>query len=523
MLEPIYGELRELGSNSTLLYPACFQCCRASWKGNIPLTTLVIAAFDGLLPQQVNASLTPTVHALASRGVRFTRHHSVFPTVTRVNSAAMVTGCYPGKHGIAANTAVFPDHDPYSVMSVLQPELDAMAANPNTPVLFVPTIGEILASAGMSHVSIVGGSSGNAYVHFPQASSTGRGGVIHPEFSLPAALGKAEAELLGPWPDASVPGIERIRRVTESACRFVIPEINPDLLFVWFPEPDGANHAHGIGSDQASLGIAEADAAMSKILDLLTEQGDDPDVIVISDHGYSTISDAVNVNERLSAAGFSIDQGDGSVLVGNNGGSVLLNYPGATNSDIELLMNWLHSESWAGAIFSSLEHAQALGALSTDEVFANGPRVPHFIVSMAWKDQSANNGFDGTAWNGSNSPIGAGLHGSSSPFELRNTLIASGPSFKKSSISSVPSGNVDLTPTALTLLGLTVPPHMDGRALHEALVDGPDPEELTVEQDVSHGAAFPSGIDSVGQTRYAVQKVKVNGHTYIESAGVQVD
>ena len=139
------------------------------------MTSLVIAAFDGLLPQQVNAVRTPMIDSLASRGVTFGRHHSVFPTVTRINSATMVTGCYPGKHGVPANTAVFPDHNPHEAMSVLQPELSAMAANPGTPVLFVPTIGEILAEAGMTHVSIVGGTSGNGYVHFPKAADAGRG------------------------------------------------------------------------------------------------------------------------------------------------------------------------------------------------------------------------------------------------------------------------------------------------------------------------------------------------------------
>lgn len=485
------------------------------------MTRLVIAAFDGLLPQQVNAELTPTIHSLATGGVRFVRHHSVYPTVTRVNSAAMVTGCYPGKHGIPANTAVFADHDPHSVMSVLQPELDAMAANPDTPVLFVPTIGEMLASAGLTHVSIVGGSSGNGYVHFPRASEAGRGGIIHPEFSLPTELGKADSDLRGPWPTASVPGIERIHRVADSACKFVIPEFNPDLLFVWFPEPDGANHAHGIGSEQSNRGTAEADAALGRILQTLSQQGDNPDVMVVSDHGYSTISDRVTVSEELVDAGFTVDQGEGSVLVGNNGGSVLFDYPGAGSDQIESLLTWIQTRPWAGAIFSSIPSAQELGALSAEQGFMSGRRAPHLIVSMAWKDQPARNGFTGTAWNGSSSPLGAGLHGSASPYEMRNTLIASGPSFKQRLISSAPSGNVDLTPTALKLLGLAVPAHMDGRVLDEALVDGPGPEELKIQPVLEYGPAFHVRPEASSSTSYELRKISVGDHAYIESASVK--
>lgn len=483
------------------------------------MTRLLIAAFDGLLPQQVNAELTPTINSLATRGVRFTRHHSVFPTVTRVNSAAMVTGCYSGKHGIPANTAVFADHDPHAVLSVLQPGLSAMAANPDTPVLFVPTIGELLESAGMTHVSIVGGSSGNAYVHFPRATSSGRGGVIHPEFSLPPELGKADSDHLGPWPGESVPGLDRIRRVTDSACKFVIPEINPDLLFVWFPEPDGANHAYGVGSEQSNRGIKEADVALKRILETLSAQGDEPDVMVISDHGYSTITGIVNVFKELQTAGFAVEQGPGSLIVGINGGSVLFDYPGAENGDIENLMNWFDDRPWAGAVFSSLDRAIELGALPVAEAFMSGPRAPHFAVSMAWEDQSANNGFDGTAWNGGRSPVGAGLHGSASPYEIRNTLIASGPSFKQGTTSSAPSGNVDLTPTALRILEQPVPAHMDGRVLEEALVGGPDPGGLPLHQETVSGVARKNGA---GTTRYFARKVTFGDHVYMESAGTQM-
>ncbi len=485
------------------------------------MTRLVIAAFDGLLPQQVNPDLMPTVNSLAETGVRFKRHHAVYPTVTRTNAASMVTGCYPGKHGIPANTAVFADHDPHIAMSVLEPQLAAMATNPETPVLFVPTIGEMLASAGMTHISIVGGTSGNAYTHFPRAAEAGRGGVIHPEFSLPVELGRADAEMLGPWPDASVPSIDRVRRVAESACRFVIPEINPELMFVWFSEPDTSNHAHGLGSEQSDRGTSEADAALGRILETLANRGDEPDVMVISDHGYSMISSAVDVPSELQAAGFVIDQGEGSLIVGNNGGSTLFNMPGAGNPEIESLTRWLQEQPWVGSVFSSLDSALKMGALPLADGMIDGLRAPHFAVSMAWNDEPAGNGFTGTAWNGSQSPVGAGMHGSASPYELRNTLIAGGPSFRQSVTSSLPSGNVDLTPTALRLLGQDVPSHMDGRILEEALADGPDPTDLPVSNEDVTGAKFQIGPDSTDTGRYFARKVTVSGHAYLESAGFQ--
>ena len=58
--------------------------------------------------------------------------------------------------------------------------------------------------------------------------------------------------------------------------------------------------------------------------------------------------------------------------------------------------------------------------------------------------------------------------------EMNNTLLARGPSFRQSARIQSPTGNVDLAPTVLRLLGLAVPGHMEGRVLEEALSDGND-------------------------------------------------
>ena len=37
----------------------------------------------------------PNLDKLAREGVRFRDHHSIYPTATDVNGAALATGCYP--------------------------------------------------------------------------------------------------------------------------------------------------------------------------------------------------------------------------------------------------------------------------------------------------------------------------------------------------------------------------------------------------------------------------------------------
>ena len=76
------------------------------------MKSFLIVVFDGLQPGQIKSELMPNLAAFAAEGVRFRKHHPVFPSVTRLNAVSMLTGVYPGRHGLAGNTLVFRDYDP---------------------------------------------------------------------------------------------------------------------------------------------------------------------------------------------------------------------------------------------------------------------------------------------------------------------------------------------------------------------------------------------------------------------------
>src|SRR6266567_3323615 len=59
---------------------------------------------DGLRPESVTPATAPTFARVRDQGVRFANSHSVFPTLTMVNSAAMGTGHFPGDTGNYGNT-----------------------------------------------------------------------------------------------------------------------------------------------------------------------------------------------------------------------------------------------------------------------------------------------------------------------------------------------------------------------------------------------------------------------------------
>jgi arylsulfatase A-like enzyme len=64
---------------------------------------------------------------------------------------------------------------------------------------------------------------------------------------------------------------------------------------------------------------------------------------------------------------------------------------------------------------------------------------------------------------------GKGTHSSLSAYEMHNTLIAAGPDFKQGWEDETPTGNVDLAPTVLWILGVPPAKPMDGRVLLEAM------------------------------------------------------
>jgi arylsulfatase A-like enzyme len=98
-----------------------------------------------------------------------------------------------------------------------------------------------------------------------------------------------------------------------------------------------------------------------------------------------------------------------------------------------------------------------------------------------------------------------------SPWTVRNTFLAWGVDFKRGATVRTPVSNVDVTPTLIALLGLDrdpALPRFDGRALREALADGPDQEQVPV-RTTTYFTAAPDGayraaiaVSEVGAQRY---------------------
>ena len=65
---------------------------------------VVLFVPDGLRALLVNEQTAPIMAAVRDEGVNFKNSHSLFPTFTTPNAAAMATGHYPGDTGDFSNT-----------------------------------------------------------------------------------------------------------------------------------------------------------------------------------------------------------------------------------------------------------------------------------------------------------------------------------------------------------------------------------------------------------------------------------
>src|SRR4029078_7617465 len=112
----------------------------------------------------VTVDVMPVLYRLVRHGIVFTAHHSVFPTVTRVNASSFVTGAYPETHGLLGNEIFIPAFTPMGALDTGdRANLEAVGRAEGTLVT-APSLGEILQRAGRTLLGVSSGSTGSAFL-----------------------------------------------------------------------------------------------------------------------------------------------------------------------------------------------------------------------------------------------------------------------------------------------------------------------------------------------------------------------
>jgi hypothetical protein len=147
-------------------------------------------------------------------------------------------------------------------------------------------------------------------------------------------LNCASLTRFGPAPVAEgTPRLDWTERVVRE---HVLPELKPLVLIDWLTEPDGAQHAHGVGSTAARAALGNSDRNLAAFLDAAARLGltDRLHVIVTSDHGFARHGEAFSIAGALVTAGIKQTKDSDDVVVVSNSQSAALHVKGhdrATN------------------------------------------------------------------------------------------------------------------------------------------------------------------------------------------------
>lgn len=491
---------------------------------------VLVVSFDGLRPDLVFPDLTPNLHRLQRMGVTLSNHRTVYPSETRTGFPSLVTGATTGRHGMVGNKyverSVVPPRYIDTADAVLLRQLDKASGG---RLMSVPALGEILAGTGHSLAVLSTNTPGTTRLFHHKAEDFGHvrlSGHFREACTPEDVLAEIEARIgpLPPEPPKTEPDAAGQNWITSAFLDVIWPKCRPDVTILAYGEPDITSHFHGTGVEATRRIIAHCDGQFGRVLDWWEAEGRAAGVqiIAISDHGHITGHTRVSVSESLREAGFRPGTERGPdvdvVVVPGQVGALYLADP--KDAQVCRLVAAITGERWCGPVFTRAKNETegiAPGSLGMHLVFADHARAPDVSFSFRVDDNIDSFGLVGGTFYDNKRRAGLGVHGGLHPKEMAALGVVAGTAFPaRGSISTVPSGICDFSPTILHLLGIAKPESMTGRLLHEVLEPGAnDSMEIRTEAFEARFGNFMQILrrQHVGRTCYVV------GGTALEGGG----
>ena len=563
-----------------------------------PPHNVVLFVADGLRFRMVDDRTAPTMAAIAREGVSLRNSHALFPTFTTANASGMATGHMLGDTGDFSNT-IYTGFEVPSAANSSTPFLENDAvlgevdAHFSGNYLDEATILKLARDKGYSTASIgkLGPAlifdsterSGGQTILIDDATGTPKGIPLSAEVTqrlqavnLPPAAPSRGAN--GAAGNVSTPGTTNANVVQQDyfaavTTRVVLPMFKdrnkPFLLVFWSRDPDGTQHNQGdslnalvpgINGPTSLAAIRNADDDLARIRSALSELGllDSTNIIVTSDHGFSTISKESQTSSTVATKfsdtlpghlplGFValdlahalnlplIDPDDGYKIIGEgqhtkngngliggdrnkpqivvaaNGGSDLVYIPDGDTATAKRVVDVLLTQDYVSGIFVDSKLGKFPGTLSLDDIALEGAAItPRPAIAISFRS------FDTVC----GEPVlctvevadtvlqqGQGMHGSFSRADTWNFMAMQGPDFKSQFVDPAPASNADLGRTIANLMQLDVKDNgkLVGRVLSETLPNGAVPavtSRVLVSDPAPNGLATVVNMQMVGETRY---------------------
>ncbi len=407
----------------------------------------------------------------------FANHHSVYPTVTRVNASSISTGAYPERHGLLGNTVFFPQVDASGFLDTSD-RANLLKINTATEghLLTSQTLGETLQAAGRRLLVVSAGSTGSAFL----VNHTVAGGaILHVGYSLPDSLSpEVLAQVGAPTANAASDALDR--RAVDLFLKVGLPKVDPSVTVILADRPghdrararyrrsgDRRVFAARGRRDQARAGWS-CGGAVARRLRHLGDLGPR----LLHAHGRSRSTGSA---EGVCAG--TLSDGTPRIVSGGDGAIYIRDHDPAAIAHLVTVPS--KAQGRVGAIFTAPATRGSLdgwapGTLSFDAIRWNHARSAEIMFSADWTDQPNPYGFKGTA-----SADGVAGHGSASPFDVHNTLIAVGPDLKRAVVVTTPSVETS-TSHRRCCRSLASPcrSSMQRRILSEAFATGPNAASL---------------------------------------------
>ena len=427
----------------------------------------LLVFFDGLRPEYITPEIMPNVYAFSREASNGKNHHSVIPTVTRVNASSYSSGSYPATHGVMGNTIYLATVKKDKGISTSDYEvMNAANETLGGKLLTSITLGEILQESGERMMVFSSGSTGQAFL---QNHTISGGAIVNPELIFPESIRATVTTEIGPPPDESKSKTAGHTWITDALVKYGLRMDGPLVSAIWYSDPDGTAHSDGIGAPTTLTAIHAVDHEFGRILKALNQNGLDKNfnIIISADHGFITHKGKTGLGQFLISKGLMKSEPNEDIVVAD-GAIYVKNHELPV---IKKIVETLQQQDWVGPIFTKAKKpgdikGTVAGTLSFESIHWNHERAGDILVFSNWNDERNDYGFAGMDFIG-----GVAGHGGVSPYEIHIALIASGPSFKNGFESQLPTSNVDIVPTVLYVQGLTIPPSMEGRVWKELLVE----------------------------------------------------
>lgn len=569
-------------------------------KNGLLARNVVIFVADGMRYDSVNESNGPTFMKVRREGVDFTNSHAVYPTLTTVNGAAIATGHLPGDNGDYANTMYtgFPSAcQAGATVTFIEDNcvLREIKTRYQGGYLGQTTLMQAAQKAGVTTI-IVGknGPAGIQNLNALESKDDSVSGFFMDEFTnkldtSPTLNEPLASEIQSATGAASpayttAPNWVQQSYFLAATTQVLIPHLRsenkPFALLFWSRDPDTTQHAAtdsagrlvpGINSNTDWQAIHNADNDLKGILDTLKQYGLDKttDVIVIADHGFSTIAKGIpdssgnyqttlqngwlakdiagwmgekvytpnNKSVEVDVAGGE-HPGDSSyigksgqhpdVITVSNGNTEFIYVTGdgaAQQAKTKMLVEKLLNASYTGGLFVNDavmkgHEADFKGTLPMSDIGMIGvSTMPQPTIVITFRSfltkgcQETKPLLCAAEVADTTLDVGQGNHGALSRADTRNYMAAIGPDFKAGVKISSPVGNVDVAPTAAHILGVSLSGAgtLKGRVMTEAFKGAPE-VRVTTRRIVSEKS--DNGLQTVLDTQ------EVGGVRYMDAGGI---